>query len=135
VNKVYATEEDFLRGRKFCAFFISIDDKKLVVEERGEAVIEKDSRNSEMRLLWLGSIKRAALKELQLNSSSLQSFTGYYVDYADNRENARIEAMRVARQKHAQMMTQLDMMLARMQGTELTFIPQSLKCKCNCKCC
>lgn len=127
MNKRFATDQDFLRGRKFCAFRVEIDTKNLIVEECGEAPITQDSRNRELRILWLGSIKHAPLGELSCRSASMESWSGYYVDYADNYAEAKIEAMRLARQQHIKMMTRLDMMLSTMQSTELVFVK---RCKC-----
>jgi hypothetical protein len=123
----FATERDFHSQRKFCAFRVVIDETNLIVEESGEAPITKDGRNGELRILWLGGIRSSAIKQLRLQSASLGSYTGYYVDYADNKEEAKRQVCIEARKLHKKMMDQFDLKLARMQATELTFVP---RCKC-----
>lgn len=123
---VYPTEADFNCHRKFCGFYVRITESEMIVEERGDALITKDDRNGSLSLLWLGTIKNA-IKELRLQSASIGSYSGYYVDYSDNREKAKKEAIDAARNIHQRMMHHVDLMLAKMQATELTFIKQ---CKC-----
>lgn len=124
--EVFATERDFRLRRKFCGFRVVINEKELTVEECGEVEITQAERNQDLRILWLGHISNP-IKQLRLQSASHGSFTGYYVDYADNREEALKGACEAARIRHKQMMDQLDLQLAKMQGTELTVIK---RCKC-----
>jgi len=126
----YATREDFLRKRKFVSFFIEITPTSLEVRDFGDSLITECERNGELRIFGIGTIQSRPIGQLAPQSSSMGSYTGYYIDYADDREAAKVEAMRLARQKHVQMMTQIDKMLAGMQATELTFIPRPPKCKC-----
>lgn len=127
MDKRFATEQDYKSNRKFIAFFIEIGEKKLEVTETGEAVINKDARNNDLRLPWLGHISWRELGVLNLNSQCDTSFTGYYVDYAENREEAKKGAITAARDMHRKMMQRLDVRLSNMQGTDLVF---NSKCKC-----
>lgn len=120
------TKEDFLAQRKFIAFHVKMDEKNLEVTETGEAIITKDARNSDLRLLWLGHISNE-LGKLNMNSICDTSFSGYYVDYADNREAAKKGAIAAAREQHRKMMDRLDVRLSNMQATDLVF---NAKCKC-----
>lgn len=118
----FATEQDFKDKRKFCGFRIVIEHTCLKVEECGEVEITQDKRNKELRILWSGSISHGALKELRMQSSSFGSFSGYYVDYAENREDARKQACVAAITQHKKMIGALSDMLENMKSLELTLV-------------
>ena len=123
----FATEQDFLNKVKFCNFFVRIDESRLEVEEMGDSHITANAKNKDLRLTSLGSIGYAPLGQLRLQSASDSSFTGYYVDYANDREGAKQKAVAAARAQHQKMMRSLDERLAKMQSTELEVIR---RCRC-----
>lgn len=122
MSKTFATEEDFLFKRKFCAFRISLDMNDSIVEDAGVAEIQKDDRNGELRLYWLGAISYAPIKELRLQSASALSYTGYYVDYEDNYAEARRAALKLANERKQEMANAMIEQLRKFVHNDMIFI-------------
>lgn len=120
-NKRYATKEDFEARRAFCSFFVEINRNGLKVTEHPDIYIKQDPKNREMRLGGLGCIDWRSLGELNMSSMCDTTFSGYYTDYASDREQAKAGAIAAALEQHAKMIERATRQLERLKGMELLY--------------
>jgi hypothetical protein len=124
----FATEADFVAGRKLVGFRVEISDDACTIEQAGVVGIAKDPRNNELRSMY-GSISHVELGVLRLQSSSAQHFAGYLVDYAENEVEAEKAAIAQAISKRQEFIVELQTKLEKFQNQVLTKI---VKTKCVC---
>lgn len=116
----FATEQDYLNGRKLIGFRVVVNPSKFTIQpSNGEVEITKSTRNGVLRSMY-GSIDYVELGVLRMSSETQYSFTGYLVDYADNKASALQAAKVAAMTKHDEYVARMTAELRQLKDQILT---------------
>lgn len=82
----YATPADMAAGAKFCTINVSLDGKSMIAKVCSRGLTLSADRGGNIRLACHGTIENIKLGEFHFQSSGGFSFSGVFIDYAENED-------------------------------------------------
>lgn len=115
----FATENDYLKGRKFVYIRINVSSSGIVIEDAREIKITKRDRYGSYRFSAFGAIEEVELGAYSVIAHGEFSQTGRVIDYAENLISARGAAIEAGKKVRDMFAARLEAELQAMRAAEI----------------